>query len=194
MNFLELATEARTCRRFDESKPLTENNLRWLVECARVTPSARNAQELRFILVTHGSVCDRLFSLTRWAGALKDWNGPEKGERPSAFIAVLMPQKGGDLLWADTGMACQTIQLAATSRGWGACVMQSFDHNAAPGLLNVPEEFKIALLVALGVAKEKRVVDEMPIDGSFAYWRDKEQTHHVPKRSIDELILRVVSE
>lgn len=191
MDFLELATEARTCRRFDESKPLTENNLRWLIKCARVTPSTRNAQELRFILVTQGAVCDRLFPLTRWAGALKDWDGPEKGERPTAFIAVLMPQKGGDLLWVDTGMACQTIQLAATSRGWGACVMQSFDHKAASELLAPPEEFKIVLLIALGVAGEKRVVDEMPIDGSFVYWRDKEQTHHVPKRSIDELILRV---
>lgn len=189
MDFLALVREARSCRRFDESAPLTQQDLDWLLECARLAPSARNAQELRFMTVTAGPILDQLFPLTRWAGALKDWKGPEQGERPTAFIATLMPEHAGYLICYDVGIACQTIQLGATSHGWGACMIQSFDHAQAAKLLNVPQGLKIALLVGLGVAVEKRVVAAMPPDGSFTYWRDKDQVHHVPKRSLTELLI-----
>lgn len=189
MDFLNLVRQARSCRRFEESAPLSMEDINWLLECARCAPSAKNAQELRFISITHGEICGKLFALTRWAGALKDWGGPAAGERPTAFIAVLMPEKGGDLLCYDVGIACQTIQLAATSRGWGACMIQSFDRPAATKLLNVPEGLKISLVIGLGVAVEKRVIDAMPADGSYAYWRDSDNTHHVPKRSLAELVI-----
>lgn len=189
MDFLKLVEEARSCRRFEEDRPLTTQDLEWLLNCARLAPSARNAQELRFIMVNHGELCQKLFDLTRWAGALKDWRGPEPGERPTAFIGVLMPERGGDLLCYDVGIACQTMQLAAASRQWGACMIQSFDRKAVSDLLNIPAAYKVALLLGLGVAREKRVVAPMPEDGSFSYWRDENQVHHVPKRSLEELVI-----
>lgn len=189
MDFLELVEAARSCRRFDEASPLKMNDLEWLLKCARLTPSARNAQVLRFISISQGPVCEQLFKLTRWAGALKDWKGPAEGERPTAFIAVLMPEDGGNIVSYDVGICCQTIQLAATSRGWGACMIQSFDQKGAADLLHVPAGLKIALLMGLGVAKEKRVVAKMPADGSFSYWRDANNVHYVPKRSLEELII-----
>lgn len=189
MDFLRLAMEARSCRRFDESAPLAMPDLLWLIECARFAPCGRNAQELRFILIGHGAVCEELFSLTRWAGALKDWKGPQPGERPTAFIATLMPERGGNILCYDVGIACQTMQLAATSRGWGACMIQSFEYDPCRKLLNAPDGMRIALLLGLGLAREKRVVEPMPPSGSFAYWRDEAGVHHVPKRSVEELVL-----
>lgn len=189
MDFLALAREARSCRRFDESAPLSQGDLEWLLECARLTPSARNAQELRYITVREGPVLDRLFKMTRWAGALKDWGGPQQGERPTGFIAALMPDHAGHLICFDVGIACQTIQLAATSRGWGACMIASFEHKEASALLGVPAGLKIALLIGLGVAVEKRVVATMPEDGSFNYWRDEHGVHHVPKRPLSELLI-----
>lgn len=189
MDFLKFVEEARSCRRFVEDKPLSLEDLEWLLECARLTPSGANAQELRFITINQGEVCEKLFTLTRWAAALKDWNGPKPGERPSAFIAVLMPEKGGDILCFDVGIACQTVQLAATSRKWGACMIYSFERKGAHELLRVDNGYKIALLIGLGVALEKRVVAPMPPDGSFRYWRDENQVHHVPKRALSELIV-----
>lgn len=189
MDFKVLAEAARTCRRFHEAQPLAMTDLEWLVDCARLAPSAKNAQELRFVLVGNGEACQKLFALTRWAGALKDWGGPHPGERPTAFVAILMPQSGKDLACFDVGIAAQTIQLAATSRGWGCCMIQSFDHQAAPALLNVPEDMKIALVLGLGAAKETRVVANLPESGATTYWRDAEGVHHVPKRSLEDLIL-----
>ena len=188
MDFKVLAETARTCRRFHEEQPLAMTDLEWLVDCARLAPSAKNAQELRFVLVGNGDTCQKLFALTRWAGALKDWGGPHPGERPTAFVAILMPQSGKDLSCMDVGIAAQTIQLAATSRGWGCCMIQSFDHQAVPALLGVPQDMKVALVLGLGVAKEKRVVAPMPENGATTYWRDAEGVHHVPKRSLEDLI------
>lgn len=190
MDFLELVTRARSCRRFDESHPLTEDDLIWLIACARLSPSGKNAQELRFITIASGELCKELFSYTRWAGALKDWNGPAIGERPTGFIAVLMPDRGGEILCFDVGIACQTMQLAATSRGWGACMIYSFDREKTTGLLNPEPGLKPALLLGVGVAVETRVVDSMPADGSFNYWRDANGVHHVPKRSLEEIIIK----
>ena len=116
MDFKELVEKARTCRRFEEDRPLTMNDLEWLVDCARLAPSARNAQDLRFSLVAPGDTCKKLFALTRWAGALKDWGGPHPGEQPTAFVAIFMPQGATELTFYDVGIAAQTMQLAASSR------------------------------------------------------------------------------
>lgn len=189
MDFLKLVEDGRSCRRFDESRPLSASDLEWLVDCARIVPSARNDQVLRYILVNSGSVLEKLFPITRWAGALKDWDGPKPGERPTAFIATLMPEKGGDLVYIDVGIACQTIQLAATSRGWGACMIYSFQRDESATLLNVPRDMKIALLIGLGVASETRVLTNIPPDGSTKYWRDAQGVHFVPKRKLEDIIL-----
>jgi len=189
MDFKALAEAARTCRRFHEEQPLGMTDLEWLVDCARLAPSAKNGQELRFTLVENGETCQKLFALTRWAGALKDWGGPHPGERPTGFVAILMPENGKELACFDVGIAAQTIQLAASSRGWGCCMIQAFDHQAAPALLHVPDGMKIALVLGLGVAKEKRVVAAMSEAVATPYWRDADGVHYVPKRSLEELII-----
>jgi hypothetical protein len=45
------------------------------------------------------------------------------------------------------------------------------------------------LVLALGEPAEEVVIDEVGEDGDIKYWRDDEGVHHVPKRSLDELIV-----
>lgn len=190
MDFLEFVEGARTCRRFDEAKSLTFKDLEWLIDCARLSPCSRNEQELRYITVNQGAMCQQLVDMSRWATAIKGWGGPGEGERPTAFIVVLASAEASSRECFDVGIACQTIQLAAHSRGWGACIILSFDHAKAAALLNPPAGLAAQLIVALGVAAEKRVIEPMPANGSYNYWRDAKGVHHVPKRSLDELIVR----
>lgn len=187
MDFKQLVAEARTCRRFDEAKPLQMADLEWLVDCARLAPSGMNAQKLRFMLVTQGDTSDKLFGLVRFAAAIKDGT-PEKGERPTGWIVVLLPQDGGELNFYDVGITCQTVQLAATSLGWGCCMIKSFDVQGVRELLGIDADMKPGLVLALGVAKEKRVIAAIPDDGSCKYWRDEDRVHHVPKRTVDDLV------
>ena len=187
--FHDLVLAARTCRRFVEDEPLSMNDLDWLVDCARLTPSARNAQVLRFSLVTKGDVCDELFRLTAWAGALKGAGTPGPGERPTAFIAIAAPKEGAKLAPYDAGIASETIQLAAATQGWGCCIIYSVNRAEAAPLLGLPAELELLLVLGLGVEKEVRAIAEMPADGSFNYWRDAAGVHHVPKRSLQELVI-----
>jgi hypothetical protein len=45
------------------------------------------------------------------------------------------------------------------------------------------------LVLALGEPAETVVIDEVGEDGDIKYWRDDDDVHHVPKRSLDELIV-----
>jgi hypothetical protein len=56
--------------------------------------------------------------------------------------------------------------------------------------LGIPEEHKILLVLALGKPKESVTIEDVGPDGSIRYYRDANGVHHVPKRLLDELILR----
>jgi nitroreductase len=189
MAFLQLVSEARTCRRFVQDTRISRDDLNWLMECVSRTPCSRNAQMLRYVLVSSPTKCAELFVHTRWASALKDWDGPAEGERPTAYIAILNPKESTAIMHIDAGIAAQTIQLAAHTRGIGCCMHASFVRPACAALLCVPEDMQIALILALGMAKEERCLAPMPVNGDFTYWRDARGVHHVPKRAVPELAL-----
>ena len=56
--------------------------------------------------------------------------------------------------------------------------------------LNIPLQYEILLILALGKPVEKVVVDEIS-NGDVKYWRDSDKTHHVPKRNLNELIIKL---
>ncbi len=189
MDFATLVKEARSCRRFSEEDRLGEEALAWLVDCARLAPCAKNAQSLRYITAQSKSACDAIFPHTRWAGALSNGT-PIAGERPTGYIAILTPEKAAKLTFMDVGIAAQTIQLAAQSKGIGCCMHVSFSPRECADIFEVPEGMSLALILALGVEKERRVIADMPEDGSFAYWRDETGIHFVPKRALTDVLLR----
>ena len=190
MDFLECVTAARTCRRFRQSEPLPEGLLTWLVDCARVAPCAKNQQALRFAVVESAEARAALFPALRWAGALPDWPGPAEGERPTGYIVILAPSGSkGHLLSIDLGIAAQTIQLAAATRGVGCCMFQTYDAALVRSVLGVPDGLEVMMPLALGLELEERRVVPVPENGSLTYWRDAAGVHYVPKRSLDDLLV-----
>lgn len=55
--------------------------------------------------------------------------------------------------------------------------------------LNIPDRFEILLVIALGKPKETIMIDPLGPDGDIKYWRDAQSGHHVPKRSLDDIII-----
>jgi hypothetical protein len=50
-------------------------------------------------------------------------------------------------------------------------------------------QYVILLVIAIGKPKEKVIIEQIGAKGDIQYWRDSEGVHHVPKRSLDEIII-----
>jgi nitroreductase len=188
--FDELVQKSRSIRRFRPDTPIPEDVLRHLVDLARVTPSGGNAQPLRYRIVSDPAECARVFAQTRWAGALKDWDGPDENERPTGYIVICTSAESERIPQIDIGIAAQTIQLGATYLGYGACQLGSIGREEIRDALGIPTEWAVRLLLALGSPGETVVLEDMPPGGSKDYWRDDEEVHHVPKRRLTDILIR----
>lgn len=189
MDFKDLAKKNRSFRRFDEQYVIDRNMLIELVELARYAASGRNAQPLKYFLSYEKVLNELIFSTLAWAGYLKDWPGPEKGERPSAYIIVLLDREISDHFLCDDGIAMQNILLGAVEKGLGGCIIRSINKSRLSAILNLPERFEIIDVVALGKPVETVVITNAGEDGDIKYYRDENGVHYVPKRSLDELIV-----
>ncbi len=190
MNIKDLLESNRSFRRFKQTPVLNDQALRDLVNSARLSPSARNAQVLRFILVSSKQACDDLFINTAWAGALKNWPGPAINERPTSYILILTPKNPSQFELMDVGIAAQSILLSAVANGFGGCILGSVKRKAVRELFNIDENYEISIAIALGTPGEKIVIEDIKED--INYYRDDASVHHVPKRKLDELILKSV--
>ncbi len=190
MTLRELVSRTRSFRRFYENHPLTLATLEDLVDTARLTASAANLQPLRYMISVDPHVNAQIFPHLAWAAYLKDWNGPEEGERPTGFIIVLGDQRYAKTSAWDLGIAAQTILLGATELGLGGCMIGSLKKDALAATLETPEGFEILMVIALGRPKEKIVLERLGEDREIKYWRDEKGVHHVPKRDLDTILLR----
>jgi nitroreductase len=89
----------------------------------------------------------------------------------------------------DQCIAAQSIMLGAAERGLGGCILGNVRREALRQDLAISERFDILLVLALGKPKETVVIDPVGPDGDTRYWRDDEGVHHVPKRSLDDVII-----
>lgn len=189
----DLIQKNRSYRRFYEDQRIDGELLEELVDLARNSASAGNKQALKYILSTSGEMNRVIFPHLSWAGYLKEWDGPEQGERPAAYIIILGDTRISDNFYCDEGIAAQSITLGAAEKGLGGCIIGSIDRKRLRKRLKIKKILKIRLIIALGKPKEKVVLEEAK-GGNIRYWRDKEDVHHVPKRPLEEVILKQYSE
>jgi nitroreductase len=197
MTCKELVLANRSYRRFDGTHAIDGAVLRELVDLARTTPSGGNLQPLRYVLSCSAEGNALVYGTLAWAAYLPDWKGPPAHERPTAYVVMLLDRtvaQGARIPVADidVGIAAQTILLGAVERGLGGCMFGSVRREELARGLGLPDTLAIALVIALGKPVEKVVLDPLAPGGSVRYWREPDGTHHVPKRGLDELILRQI--
>ena len=189
MNLSTLVKMSRSYRRFDESHQIDGRILRDLVQLAQYSPTGNNMQPLKFWLSNTPEMNNLIFPHLGWAGSLKDWKGPKEGERPSAYIIILGDREIQFNFGVDHGIAAQSIMLGAAEKGLGGCMIGSAKREGLREDLGIPERYKILLVLALGKPIETVVTEPLKLGGEVRYYRDAECVHHVPKRSLDELIV-----
>ncbi|WP_339739923.1 nitroreductase family protein [uncultured Sunxiuqinia sp.] len=184
----ELILKNRSYRRFVEKQRIQPRQLKEWIDLARMSASARNAQSLKYVLVTEEADCAVLFPLLAWAGYLKDWQGPVQGERPAAYLIMLNDRQIAENYYCDHGIAAQSILLGAVEAGYGGCIIASVNRKRLSELFRLDERFEVIQVLAFGMPAEQVVLEEIQND-DYKYWRDEKGVHHVPKRSLDELII-----
>jgi nitroreductase len=187
----ELIRKCRSYRRFYQETAISRSELLEMIDNARLSASARNSQSLKYIVANDDATNALIFPCLAWAGYLKDWGGPAEGERPSAYLVMLNDTEITNNYFCDHGIAAQSILLTAVEKDFGGCIIASVNRDKLRKDLSIPGQYDILQVIALGKPKETVVIDKLEANGDIKYWRDENQVHHVPKRSLDAIVLTI---
>ena len=208
MMLKDLVLKNRSYRGFDESVRISRETLEGFVDCARLCPSSVNKQPLKYFLAWEPEEVEKVQGLTKWARALPDMVLPHPGKRPTGFVVICQDKRIDENLnryQKDVGIVAQTMLLAAVEQGLGGCMIGNFQAgeviNAIPQkariginirtmeVIGLPEEIRPLLIVAFGKPAEEIHLVDVQEDGNTNYYRDENDVHYVPKRTLaDELL------
>jgi len=183
----KLIKETRSFRSFEKIK-IDKKELEEVIEIARYSGSARNAQCIRYILVSNEEICDQIFPNTKWAGSI-GWN-PTKDESPVAYILMLNEKKIGTnetFFNFDMGIASQNIMLKLRDMKLGGCILGSYNKPIIKDLLEVSDDYDLGVLIAIG--KPKETVEIIDTSSDTKYFRSN-NIHYVPKLKKEDLIIK----
>lgn len=190
--FKELVKKNRSFRGYDESYRFTKEQLEDYVDTTRYTASSVNMQPLKYFIAYEKEMVDTIQKMTKWARALPDLNLPYVGKRPTGFIVVCQDiniSLNTERFMKDVGIVAQTILLQATEEGLGGCMIGNFKKEEVMETLKLDDNLVPLLIIALGKPDEEIVITEIPESGSTNYYRDKEDVHYVPKRSLGDILI-----
>jgi nitroreductase len=185
----DLVLKNRTYRRFYQEEKITLETLKEFIDLARLSSSGTNMQSLKYVLSNTEEKNEKIFKNIKWAGYLKDWDGPTDGEKPAAYIVMLQDLSLSKNSFWDSGLAAQSILLGAVEKGFGGCMFGNIDRKALAEELGLGEDYGIIMVIALG--KPKEIVKLVPLGESvdIKYYRDENGVHYVPKRALEDIIL-----
>ncbi|RXJ87387.1 nitroreductase family protein [Arcobacter sp. CECT 8985] len=186
-NLKQLVQKSRCTRRFKQNQKIDLNDLEELIDVARVTSSAKNMQPLKYILVTKEQFVKKLATTAKWAAHLTNWSQSED-EIPSAFIIMLNDKRIDGFPMFDAGVSFEAISLAANSKDLDICALASIDKQVCKELFDIDDNFEILLGIAVGISNEKIELVEVT-DNNTNYYRDKQDTHCVPKRDLPQIVV-----
>lgn len=189
MTMTELALACRSYRRFTQQKVPGEL-LAMMVENARISNSAMNAQPLRYAVVCDPALVAEIEPCAHWAAKLpKEIGTPKKGEEPTAFIVLCIAGRGNAYADIDAGIAARTMTLTACEGGVGSCIMTNVDFPKVKDLLDLPEDWNPRLLISLGYPDHASMVVPVPASGDTSYYVNEDRDYFVPKRSEADVTL-----
>ena len=188
----DLIKKNRSVRGYDNSREVTIEELREMVDCARLSASSVNMQPLKYILVNTVDGKARVLKQVSFAAKLSTLKLPHRGSEPMAYIVICQDEqisKSETGFLRDVGIAAQSITLAATELGLGACMLGYFSPDKLRQALDLSENLKPQLVISLGKSVEDIRIVDIEEGESTDYYRDEAGIHYVPKRKLDDLII-----
>ncbi len=189
MNMMKFLRGRRTYRRF-EQRPVAPEILTEAVDAARIASCGANRQTVRYIIVESADAVAAVQPLVHWAAYLPPEQGaPKPDELPTAFIAILQDDNLPGASDVDVGLALGSLTAAAWAHGVGSCIMGAINRPALTELLALPEGVRLCYMVALGYPTHESHLVPMQ-DGDVKYYLDDNRDFCVPKRGMEEVLLK----
>jgi len=163
MEFFDAVRTRRSVRRYSD-RPVESDKVEALFEAVRQSPSWSNRQCPRFVLVRGEEDRKRLSELSYVEAMMAPMgykaNPSQKAlaQAPVVVVACAAPSdsgqvRGQDYYLVDTGIAAQTMMLAANALGLSTVFVGIFDEQGVKELLSIPEDARVVGLFPLGYAE-----------------------------------------
>jgi len=166
MEFMDVVRKRRSIRRF-KPDPVPEEEIKYILEAARLAPSWANTQCWHFVVVTDPEVKVKIGEAGfRWTA-----------RGPAIIVACADAAQVGFredqyFYLVDIGIALEHLVLAAADRGLGTCWIVGFSEAKVKEILGVPENIRIVALTPLGYpAEDPPPRDRKPLEQIFSYNR-----------------------
>jgi nitroreductase len=168
-SFLEIIQKRRSIRNF-KNKPVDDTAIRSIVDAARLSPSACNAQPWRFIAVTEKSLLEELVNRGMGGAVPNKWASSAPVIIIGCAVLNLMTHylgeavKGIQYHQIDMGISMEHMVLRATEMGLGTCWIGWFREKNIRKILNIPKDWKIISLIALGYPQNESTTTSSRFD------------------------------
>ncbi len=172
MDTIQAIMTRRSIRQYKDT-PVTDQQLKTLLEAVQWSPSWANSQCWEIIVVKDPAIKEQL------AGTLFPGNPSTEAVKKAPIVIAGCAKKGaagyykgkastskGDWLMYDLGLAMENLVLAAQSMGLGTVHLGAFNPEAAEKVLGVPDGYTLVAMTPVGVpaadsrAPKRRAIEE----------------------------------
>ena len=179
MDFLDVLNKRRACHNFVPGKTIPDDDLVTMIEQASLSPSGYNAQPWEFIVIREQETIHDVYEIAykqehlkncsaiimvladqeigRHADDIvKDWekygyrNAEQAASLKGAMTKKTRPEKKEMMAIRNAAMAGMTLIYAAENIGYATCPMMGFPQIKLKHYLNLPDDRKFALMIAIG--------------------------------------------
>ncbi len=160
-------------------EPISDEDIAYIIDNARLAPSWRNGQCWRFVVVRDPG---KLKTLAQAVGQVNGWID----QVPALAVATADPGRSGGMngieyFIADVAMALQNAMLAATDIGLGMCFLANFDEVKVKHILSIPDNIRVVALSPIGRPEEGGGLKDKALKALFTRNRGR-------KLSLDQVL------
>jgi nitroreductase len=176
MDLMKAIRERRSIRKY-KSDPVSEEVLQKVIEAVKWSPSWANTQCWELVVVKDANIKSEL------AKTLPGTNPALSSMTEAPIVIVLCGKKGisgfkkgeastvkGDWLMFDTGIAMQSLCLAAYGLGLGTVIVGAFDHKKAEVALGVAPDVEVVAMTPLGYPAAEGVTPKRKDISEFVFY------------------------
>lgn len=150
MTFDQIIRERFSCKRFDTTRQISDEQLNAILEAGRVAPTAKNLQEQHIYVVQSEEMLQKIETAT-----------PCRYGAPTCIIVAFdtenvytYPNSTRDSGIEDATIVATHMILAATAQGVNSCWINCLDPKAMSEVIGLPANEKILMMLDLGFAAE----------------------------------------